>query len=125
MKKKLTLFSIFTLLFLLAFPALTAYKLNRTIPSDIYLTKDKNVEIDVSRFVLASTKTEAEYSFDAGKVLLTCPEKQSYNIDLKLFGILPVKTLTVSSSESEVFMPSGETIGYISLDNYHYKYIKL
>ncbi len=109
MKKKLTLFTILILLFLLAFPALSVYKLNRTIPSDIYLTKDKNAVIDLSGFVYASSETNCLY--DSGKVVLSCPDKASYSVNLKLFGILPVKKLTVSSSENERFMPSGQAIG--------------
>ena len=109
MKKKFTLFTILILLFLLAFPALSVYKLNRTIPSDIYLTKDKNAVIDLSKFVYASG--EANCVYNSGKVVLSCPEKSSYNVDLKLFGILPVKSFTVSSAENRTFMPSGQTIG--------------
>lgn len=111
MKKKITLFSVLTLLFLLALPGLGAYKLSRAIPSDIYLTKDKNIEINVSGFVSAVSKENPDCSAASGKVVLSCPENSSYNVDLKLFGIVPVKTLTVSSSDSNYYIPSGRAIG--------------
>ena len=94
---------------MLTFPTLSVYKLNRTIPSDIYLTKDKNAVIDLSGFVYASG--EANCIYDSGKLMLSCPEDTSYNVNLKLFGILPVKKFTVSSSKNELFMPSGQAIG--------------
>ena len=109
MKKNFTFFSVIALLFLLALPAASAYKIKCAIPSDICLTQNKNLKINLGGFV----KADAENSsfFKNGSLTLTCPENKSYTVDLKLFGVVPVKSVKVSAAADKSICPSGQAIG--------------
>lgn len=104
MKKKILSFS---LIFLLALPTVSAYKIKCTIPSDICITQDKYVKINLGGFISGKDNT----GFDKNNLLLTCPSNGSYDINLKLFGIFPIKTVTVSAMENSTICPSGDVIG--------------
>lgn len=109
-KKRLTFFTVFALLFLLALPSFSLYKLNKSIPSQISLTDDKRLEINLGTFVSASA--QADYCFsEKGRLFISCPENESYSVSLRLFGLIPVKHVTVSAAAEGVYMPSGQAIG--------------
>ena len=44
-------------------------------------------------------------------MVLSCPENSAYSVDFNLFGLVPVKTLKVSSYEDGLYMPSGQAVG--------------
>lgn len=105
-KKKI---SAVALLFLLAFPAVNAYKIKHILPSNICLTQNKELEIKLGGFVNAVDENGA--ILKKSSLILEYPEKESYDVDLNLFGIVPLKTITVSAASCETICPSGDAIG--------------
>ncbi len=110
MKKRLSFFIVLSLLFLLALPSFTIYKLNKSVPHKISLSENKKIEINLGAFISAKNKTDYCFS-ENGRLFVSCPTEESYRIDLRLFGLIPVKSMTVSGNAERLYIPSGQAIG--------------
>ncbi len=109
MKKRFVFLFILALFFLIALPLFGAYRLKTALPSKVYLSENGSLKINTGSFIFAPKSDN--YTKTASEIVLSCPREDSYEIDLNLFGIVPVKTLTVASYDENLYMPSGQAIG--------------
>lgn len=100
---------------LLASPfALGALCVYRTLPDRIYVSKDTRVALPLATNA-PQDKTSAVYNplsapQNKGTVLDTSTVGE-YEVDVKLFGFLPLKKVAVSVCETGTVIPGGESLG--------------
>ena len=104
---------------------LSFVRLQKKIPENIYLFQNRQEEFDFSLPIEANisednaevicnsseqVKDNIVFSFEE-PFSLCSQKKGSYDICLKLFGILPIRDINVKVIEQKKVIPSGETIG--------------
>ncbi len=123
----------------IAFAAFYIYEWNR-MPEVIYVESGKEQVIDfhipasgelyresveagnyivpavesISRSAMAEQCVEIDFSKE---IVLCGATEEAYCADLKLFGVLPYKTVRIETMDSHKVIPSGQTIGiYVKMD---------
>ncbi len=94
--------------------ALGALSLYRTLPDRLYVSKDARITLPLTN-PATSTHSAPVYNTatdipDKG-ILLDTSAVGDYEIDVKLFGILPLKKVAVSVYDEGVVIPGGESLG--------------
>lgn len=112
LKRLLICLCIFALLS--AVPAMGALTLYRALPDRLCVSKDAQVTLPLVRTV-THERTAPVYkgtSAAQGKgILLDTSAVGDYEIDVKLFGILPLKKVAVSVYDEGTVLPGGESLG--------------
>ena len=99
--------------------------MQKRIPENIYLFQNRQEEFDFSLPIEANilenkaevicnsseqVKDNIVFSFEE-PFLLCSQKKGSYDICLKLFGVVPIRDISVKVIDQKEVVPSGETIG--------------
>lgn len=79
-----------------------SFLLVSSVPDEIILFKDE--KLNLGKFFSAEAKTD-------GSIVKTKNEAENYFADVKLAGVLPVKTVKVSVVDAPRLIPGGNTIG--------------
>lgn len=124
------------LIFLLVLPVLfalplaySAIRLHTMLPDSLVLTRGQNCKIEVGTFIqvedfqttgIKENNVKAVDAAGDGKPLaktdgsaltLNSESVGKYDVALNLFGVVPVKTLTVDVVEEHMVIPCGNTVG--------------
>ncbi len=119
---KKSLFFVLTVLLLLAPFVCCGIRLNQTLPDKLAVVKDSDCNIKIGKLVssrLASfddvfAVNAAQNTFtkeEDGNLKLFTETVGHYDVELKAFGVFPIKTMSVDVIENDTLIPCGDVIG--------------
>ena len=111
---KRTLLCLCIVSLLLAPFALHALTLYRALPDRICVSQNTGVVLPLCKIQDSSSAApvcRSNITQQAGGVMLNTANVGSYELDVRLFGFLPLKKVSVSVYENGYVLPGGETIG--------------
>lgn len=111
-----------TVLFLTLPPIYSTIRLHTMLPDRFSIVQGRNCSIDVGPLIECdidktqlsipvNTQAAPLAKTDGDKLVLASQNTGEYNVDLKLMGIIPVKTVTVDVREQTGVIPGGEAVG--------------
>lgn len=117
MKKLIAAVLIPALLFL---PAFCIIRVSTTLPDTLTVVKGESVSVPTGNLVhgyVSDTASvyetnDAPLAKQSGSnLILTSNKEGNYDVDLKLFGFIPVKTINVNVCDDDCVIPGGQVIG--------------
>lgn len=119
--KKILIFLLAICTLLAIPPAYSAIRLHTTLPDSLVLTRGQNCKIEVGSLITTQAGNADTQSASAGSAPLAQTQGSSlvlnsqsvgkYDVDLRVMGAIPVKTVAVDVVDESMVIPGGNTIG--------------
>lgn len=111
-----------TLLLLLGIPAYSAARIYTTMPDQMALVKGQSCSLRIGNLITSDIKNESEVeavsvsdkaqvSEKDGMLAFSTQNTGKFDVQLKLLGIVPLKTMSVDVIDPNAVIPGGNTIG--------------